>query len=173
MIHQCVICSILVLNEWWAWNGILVADIFTAKRPFAQEKKTLLIQLYMLCGVSSFLREMLNVYSASYYDVVQTHGFTAQRGFMWILSFHWIVRHQISCQNQLNLKTDFISPPNAMWLLLWIYSGLLWNVVRAKCGGGSSFDNITCTFLSRKLNFIFWICSMIGYFWDFEIWSRV
>ena len=50
---------------------------------------------------------------------------------------------------------------------------LLWNVVRAKCGGGSSFDNITCTFLSRKLNFIFWICSMIGYFWDFEIWSRV
>ena len=114
-----------------------------------------------------------NIYSALYYDVVQTHGFTAQRGFMWILSFHWIVRHQISCQNQLNLKTDFISPPNAIWLWLWIYSGLLWNVVRAKCGGGSSFDNITCTFLSRKLNFIFWICSMIGYFWDFEIWSRV
>ena len=150
-------------------NGKLVAYIFTAKRPLAQEENTLLIKLYTWC----FIFSSWNVYSASYYDVVQTHGFPAQRGFMWILSFHWIVRHQISCQNQLNLKTDFISPSNAMLLLLWIYSGLVWNIVRAKCGGGSSFDNITCTFLSRKLNFIFWICSMIGYFWDFEIWSRV
>ena len=149
------------------WPTFLLQNGLCTRGKYAADKI-----IHMMCHLL-FVKCLQCRQCLIYYDVVQTHGFPAQRGFMWILSFHWIVRHQISCQNQLNLKTDFISSTNAMLLLLWIYSGLVWNVVRAKCGGGSSFDNITCTFLSRKLNFIFWICSMIGYFWDFEIWSRV